>query len=105
MSTPIYKLCLVKGMTEAYFQLSSEDKKAYDEATFQVVKEVGAEVVGPVYDCRWSNDQYDCWFILKYPSIEAAIADTDGVRKLGLFRYMVGETILGIAGKEIHIQE
>ena len=27
MSKPIYKLCLVKGYTEAYYQLSEEAKK------------------------------------------------------------------------------
>jgi hypothetical protein len=31
------------------------------------------------------------------PDIDAAIADTAAVEKLGLFRYMVSETILAIA--------
>jgi hypothetical protein len=88
MSDPIYKLCLMRGYTEAYYQLSQEGKDA-----------LGAEMVGPYYDCRWSNDKYDLWFTMKYPNIESAIADTDGVRKAGLFRYMVSETILGIERK------
>jgi len=33
---------------------------------------------------------------MKYPNVESAIADTNGVRKAGLFRYMISETILGI---------
>ena len=37
---------------------------------------------------------------MKYPNIESAIADTDGVRKAGLFRYMISETILGIESEE-----
>jgi hypothetical protein len=100
MSEPIYKLCLIRGYTEAYHQLSEEAQKALWEEVFKVIKAVGAEMVGPYYDCRWSNDQYDSWFMMKYPNIEAAIADTDGVRKAGLFRYMISETILGIEEKK-----
>lgn len=33
---------------------------------------------------------------MEYPDIEAVIADTTGVEKAELFRYMVSETILGI---------
>jgi len=99
MSEPIYKLCLIRGYTEAYYQLSEEAKKALWDEVFKVIKAAGAEMLGPYYDCRWSNDQYDTWFTMKYPNIESAIADTDGVRKAELFRYMVSETILGIEEK------
>jgi ABC-type proline/glycine betaine transport system substrate-binding protein len=99
MSDPIYKLCLMRGYTEAYYQLSQEGKDALWAEVSRVIKEAGAEMAGPYYDCRWSNDKYDLWFTMKYPNIESAIADTDGVRKAGLFRYMVSETILGIERK------
>lgn len=101
MSEPIYKLCLIRGYTEAYYQLSEEGKKALWAEVFGVIKAAGAEMVGPYYDCRWSNDKFFSWFIMQYPNIESAIADTDGVSKAGLFRYMVSETILGIERKSI----
>ena len=100
MSEPIYKLVLIRGNTEAYYQLSEDQKKALWEEVFKVIKDAGAEMVGPYYDCQWSNDKYESWFTMKYPTIEAAIADITGVRKLELFRYMVSETILGIEQKE-----
>jgi hypothetical protein len=100
MSKPIYKLCLIRGYTEAYYHLSEEAKKALWNEVVKVITAAGAEMHGPYYDCKWSNDQYETWFTMKYPNIESAIADTHGVQKAGLFRYMISETILGIEAEE-----
>jgi hypothetical protein len=100
MSKPIYKLCLVRGFTEAYYLLAESKKKELWDGLDKVLKPLGVEMCGPYYDCRWSNDKYATWFIMKYPNIEAAIADTHGVEKIQLFRYMTSETILGIEATE-----
>jgi hypothetical protein len=100
MSEPIYKLCLVRGYTEAYYQLSEEAKKALWDEVVKAITAAGAEMVGPYFDCKWATYQYDCWFTMKYPTVESVIADTNGVHKAGLFRYMICETILGIETKE-----
>ena len=99
MSDPIYKMCLIRGYTEAYHQLSEEVKNELWAEVVRAIKAAGAEMVGPYFDCKWSNDTYDTWFTMKYPNVESAIADTEGVRKAGLYRYMVSETILGIERK------
>jgi hypothetical protein len=96
MSNTIYKLCLVRGFTEAYYQLTDKQKKELWDGLDKVLKPLGVEMCGPYYDCRWSNDKYASWFIMKYPDVQAAIADTHGVEKIQLFRYMISETILGI---------
>jgi len=96
MPRTIYKLCLIRGYTEAYYQLSEDEKKVKWDEISQAITASGAEMHGPYYDCRWSNDKYQVWFTMKYPDIDSAIADTHGVEKAGLFRYMVSETILGI---------
>ncbi len=100
MSKPIYKLCLIRGYTEAYYQLSEEEKKALWENLSKVLGPTGAEMCTPYYDCRWSNDQYFTWFIMKYPDIESAIADTHGTQSIQLERYMISETILGIEAED-----
>ena len=41
-------------------------------------------------------DQYEIWFIMQYPNIEAANADTHACQCIMRNRYMVSETILGI---------
>ncbi len=100
MSKPIYKLCLVRGFTEAFYQLPEDKKKELWDGVDKVLKSLGVEMCGPYYDCRWSTDTYASWFILKYPNIEAAMADTHGVEKIQLFRYMMSETMLGIEATE-----
>ena len=100
MSKTIYKLCLIRGYTEAYYQLSEKEQNELWDEVGKAIKAAGAEMLGPYYDCKWSNDKFDSWFTMKYPNIESAIADTDGVRKAGLFRYMLSETILGIAREQ-----
>ena len=96
MAKKIHKLCLIWGYTEAYYQLSDEEKKNLWDRVFQVIEKAGAKMATPYYDSRWSNDKYQTFFIMEYPDIEAAMADTAGVEKAELFRNMVSETILGI---------
>jgi len=103
MSQKIYKLCLIRGYTEAYYQLSEEAKRKLWEQVGKVIESVGAKMATPYYDCRWSNDKYMTFFTMEYPNVEAAIADTDGVEKAELFRYMVSETILGVPSPEAPI--
>jgi len=100
MAQPIFKLVLTRGYTEAYYQLSKEEQDHLGKQVYDVVTGLGAKLVGPFYNCRWSNDKYDSFFLMEYPDIDAAIADTAAVDQLGLFRYMRSETILGIATPE-----
>ena len=96
MAQKIYKLCLIRGYTEAYYQLTEEAKNKLFEQVGKVIEKAGAKMSTPYYNCRWSNDKYMTFFTMEYPNIEAAIADTDGVEKAELFRYMISETILGV---------
>jgi len=96
MSKKIYKLCLIRGYTEAYYQLSAKEKEQLWGQIGHVIEATGAKMVTPYYDCRWSNDKYQSFFIVEYPDIEAAIADTAAIEEADLFHYMISETILGI---------
>ena len=103
MSQKIYKLCLIRGYTEAYYQLSKEAKDKLFEQIGQAVEKAGAKMATPYYNARWSNDKYMTFFTMEYPNIEAAMADTEGVEKAELFRYLVSETILGTESTEAPI--
>ena len=96
MPRKIYKLCLIRGYTEAYHQLSEEEKKNLWERVKNAIEKAGAKMSTPYYDCRWSNDKYSTFFIMEYPDVECAMLDTAGVEEAGLFRYIVSETILGV---------
>jgi hypothetical protein len=100
MTTRIHKLCLIRGFTEAYHQLSEDERAKLWQQVEEVLKNAGVKSSGPTYNCRWSNDKYHSFFILEYPNIEAAMADTAGVEEVGLFRYIVSETILAVAEPE-----
>jgi hypothetical protein len=96
MDTPITKLCLIRGFTEAYHQLTETERtELWDEVNAGIEK-VGAKMAGPYYNCRWSNDKYATFFLMEYPNTEAAIGDTAACEEANLFRYMISETILGI---------
>ena len=96
MAQNIYKLCLIHNYTEAYYQLTEAEKQQLWAGVTSAIEGAGATMVTPYYECRWANDRYKTFFIMEYPNIEAAIADTAGVEKAGLFRYLVSETILGV---------
>lgn len=100
MAQKIYKLVLIRNYTEAYYQLSDEERQQLWADVSQTIDGAGAKMASPYYECRWSNDRYKTFFVMEYPNIEAAIADTTGVEKVGLFRYLVSETILGIEVSE-----
>lgn len=96
MAQKIHKLCLIRGYTEAYYQLSEDEQQSLWDDVSKAIEKAGAKMATPYYRCRWSNDKYDTFFIMEYPNVESAIMDTAGVEKAELFRYMVSETILGI---------
>ena len=100
MSKKIYKLCLIRGYTEAYYQLSEAEKKQLWDRVSNAIENAGAKMATPYYNCRWSNDKYLTFFTMEYPNVESAIMDTAGVEKAELFRYLISETILGVEATE-----
>jgi hypothetical protein len=96
MSQKIHKLVLIRGYTEAYYQLPEVEKQALWEQVTNAIEGAGAQMTTPYYNCRWSNDRYLIFFTMEYPSIDAAMMDTAAVEEAQLFRYLVSETILGV---------
>jgi hypothetical protein len=98
MSKKIFKLCLVKGFTEAYRQLSEEGKKEIWDKIGSFADNSASKMITPYYNCRWSNEQYQTFFIIEYPDIEAVIAETNNNEQADWYRYIIAETILGLDG-------
>ena len=55
MSQKIHKLCLVRGYTEAYYQLSDEAKQKRWEEVGAALDGDGAKLANPDYNFRWST--------------------------------------------------
>ncbi len=98
MSRKIYKLCLVRGFTEAYHQLSEEGKQSIWNEVESAMKKADSKMVTPYYNCRWSNEQYQTFFIIEYPDADAAIADATHMENANWHRYINAETILAYDG-------
>src|SRR5258708_3380544 len=96
MPQKIYKLCLIRGYKEAWYQLSAAEKQSLWDRVMKNLERVGAKSSTPSYDCRWSNDQYLEWFTMEYPRVEVAMAETAFAEAAALWRYLISETILGI---------
>jgi hypothetical protein len=96
MTQKVYKFWRIKRWTELWNQLPEEERR---EIFGQVAKNL--EAVGGEWflRCRsyWANDAYLSWGINVYPSLEAALEDGENLRKMGWWRYVESESILGVA--------
>jgi c-di-AMP phosphodiesterase-like protein len=63
MAKRIHKLCLIHGYTEAYYQLSEDERAKLWQQVTDVIEKAGAKMSTPYYNCRWSNDKYMTFFI------------------------------------------
>jgi len=100
MSQKLFKLVLIKSYKEAYYQLSEEEKERLYAQIGRNVEKAGAKMVGPYYNCRWSNDQYQMFFLMEYPDLESALKDAAEAEAFELFRYLDSETILAVVDSE-----
>lgn len=96
MATPITKLVLVRGYTEAYHQLTETERTAFWNKMESGNERSGAKIVSPLYNARWSNDRYHGFLLMEYPDTDAVIAESASAAETEHFRYVVAETILGI---------
>ena len=98
MSEPVYKLAILKGFQDAWYQLPTEEQERIDAAQQAANDEVGAEIV-LICDSRWANEAVPWWGVFKYPSIEAVQQFT--AKDLEWFRYAIAETTLGTRVPEV----
>ena len=99
MSQPIFKIVLFRSMKEAYYHLTEDEQKKLWDKVMDGIKKNGVKIHGQ-YDCRWSNDRYESFFLMEYPDTQALIKEIANATEAGLFRYVESETILGIEQKE-----
>jgi hypothetical protein len=96
MATPITKLVLVRGYTEAYHQMTETERTAFWDKIEAGNERVGSKVISPLFNSRWSNDSYHGFLLMEYPDMDAVIAESASARAADHFRYVVAETLLGI---------
>ena len=93
MAKTIYKMFQTKA-TEAWYQLSKEERDALMSKVSESLKSVGAK---GVLTCAslWSSEQYVIFGVEEYPDIEAVQKHTQNLWDLNWFRYIESTSTLG----------
>jgi hypothetical protein len=94
MSKPVYLLSRCKGFTEAYYQLSQEEKDSFMTKAGEIVKQSGEKQI-IVCDSRWADEGLYFWGVFEYPDMESYQKKVEEFEKIGFWRYITAETILG----------
>lgn len=94
MSEPIRVLTLIKGHTEAWYQLSDEERQSWWDQVGAMNDSAGGKWL-VMCDSRWANEEYMAWGVVEFPTLEAAQECTREHEKRGWYRYVVATTLLG----------
>lgn len=93
MSTPIYKLFLIKP-SQAWYQLPLQQQNELLLKVNESLKAVGGEIV-LACDSYWSSEQWPMFGIQMFPSLEAVQKHSEDLKKLNWFGLGESFTVLG----------
>ncbi len=94
MAEPIYKFFKFK-FTEAWYQLSEEEQASHQAKQQKTLEKVGGKMIiacSPI----WSSEPWVGFGVNEYPDIEAVQKHAELSWEIQHFRYVEGETLLGI---------
>jgi hypothetical protein len=94
MSKPIYLLVIGKGSTEAWYQLSEEERNSLWSKVQEVDKRAGAKWL-IACNSRWADEEIFDWGVIEYPDMEAYQKKVEELEELDWWRYFSAKTILG----------
>ena len=99
MPQKVYKLWRIKRWTEAWLQLTEEERNRIFAGMQKNLEDVGGRWI---LRCRssWADEEYLSWGINEYPSLEAAVEDGENLRKMAWWRYLESESMLGLPLEE-----
>ena len=93
MAGPIYKLFLNR-MTQAWYELSQEERNAYMAKIGAVLDQLGAKTI-VMCTPSWSAEQWAVFGVTEFPNIEAVQKSIDLFYAMDHYRYFEAETMLG----------
>ena len=95
----VYKFWRIKRWTEAWNQLSEEERDRIFSGMQKNLEGVGGKWILRCR-CSWANEEYRAWGVNEYPSLEAAVKDGENLRKMDFERYVMSESMLGLPREE-----
>jgi hypothetical protein len=93
MAQTIYKLFMFRP-TEAWYQLSGEERESLMKKGQESFDEVGGKVI-VMADSSWSSEEWLFFGVEEYPDIESEQNHTKKLNELNWFRYLESKVILG----------
>jgi len=93
MAQPIYKLWQAR-FTEAWYQLSSEERRQRLAQVQGTLDQVGGKMV-VICNSDWSNEQWRVFGVEEFPDIEAVHKHTKLLNELEWYRYLDSVSTLG----------
>jgi hypothetical protein len=94
MTEVVYLLVIAKGPTEAWYQLSEEER----DRLWARVRNIDERAGGKwqlLCSSRWADEEVYGWGVLEYPNMEAYQRKVAELEELGWWRYFSAKTILG----------
>ena len=88
----VYQLFLMQGFTEAYEQLTQEEKDAL-WAKEQDTRQDAKLII--VANCYWASEEHRSFGVLMFPDIDSVQHHFTGVTQIGWPRYVRGRILLG----------
>ena len=98
MAGPVYKMFHAR-MTEAWFQLSKEERDALFGKLEEAMKKAGGKSM-IICDSSWNSEKWWFWGVEEYPNIEAVQEYAHALSELDWLRYCDSEILLGTAMQE-----
>lgn len=94
MDTPLYKLYLFRR-TAQYYELG---QAGWAQLSAEILTQQRALGIRDLFNAEmaWSNEHYEFFGVEFYPNIEAVQNYSRSLQKLGYFRYVTGDSYLGL---------
>ncbi len=94
MAGKVYKFWRMRP-TEALYQLSEEEQNAYMAKVQEAREKVGGK---SIVTCStfWSDEEWLAYGVEEFPSIEAAQQHAQLLYEMNHYRYIEGESTLGV---------
>lgn len=93
MTGPVFKMFHARW-TEAWYQLSAEQRNAIFQQMTEVTERLGIKST-IVCDSSWNSDRWLFWGVEEYPDMAAVQEYATRLVELDWFRYVDSETLLG----------
>jgi hypothetical protein len=94
MTDPVHVFVHIKGFTEAWYQLLTEEQETWVARVAANLKRQGGAWLVEC-ESRWANEDSHGWGVIRFPSIEACQATFAENERSGWYRYCRAETMLG----------